>query len=65
MKKTEWYPGEIKPVRKGWYEIHGFGLTRGIRFYWTGQIWKQYPSSHTRAVFFASDMWRGLTEQAA
>jgi hypothetical protein len=58
---TDWFPGEVKPVRVGWWERKipfSFDLQSGCmttRTYWDGSKWdSQYQSLP----------WRGLVEEA-
>ena len=67
MKKTEWYPGNVKPVRKGWYEWQP-GLKKAISedyCYWNGVEWGQsaygthpYPKEAQNWGY-----WRGILKE--
>ncbi len=71
MKVTEWFPGDVKPVRRGVYE-RDFG-GGGLRFYsfsrWTGSLWAYRAETPEKAAYekFISLNnnlpWRGLTEK--
>lgn len=38
--KTDWYPGAVKPVRRGLYERWFTGDSYRVRFsYWNGRFW--------------------------
>ena len=56
VNKTPWYPPEIKPVRKGWYECSVCYDTH----LWTGKIWVFSDGTKVTVPF----QWRGLTEKA-
>jgi hypothetical protein len=68
--KTEWYPGDVKPRRKGVYERQIFFGHEIIRFsYWSG-IWggwadsiEQARSNRNRASEVQDAPWRGLAEK--
>lgn len=62
MKKTEWYPAHVKPVRKGWYEIDLGFKKFGDFAYWTGKSWS-WGTGASR-LFNQNRQWRGLTEPA-
>ena len=54
-QKTQWFPGNLKPVHSGNYEIqigHGSGTTKAI---WSNGKWS-VPNQSVSA-------WRGLTEK--
>jgi hypothetical protein len=56
MKLTPWYPGNIKPVREGWYEVRcEFKNVCGGMHYWNGKWWDVPPFGET----FARP-WRGV-----
>lgn len=58
MTKTEWYPEDVRPVRKGYYEVKCFLCDA---HYWTGKEWRvdRLASSDTYPL-----PWRGLTQGA-
>jgi len=72
-KKTPWYPRDVEPVRKGWYEGKASsgvwlstedGKARKIApRYWNGKVWKwRNPIGQlNRATIWH---WRGLTKEA-
>ena len=59
MKKTAWYPKNIKPVRTGWYEVQGCSwyIVCTGRHYWDGERWAFLGSS----IPVPALPWRGLT----
>jgi hypothetical protein len=71
MKFTEWYPGHIKPFRKGVYQQRcGQGREIGYQK-WDGTRWSDwYPTIEgaEKSKNFAiscnqNDPWRGLTKE--
>ena len=71
MVKTRWYPGSIKPVRKGWYERQGSrAFDVNIISYWNGHKWIQgwfvgcpVPSVHKGPTSTRQDLkWRGAAQ---
>ena len=58
-KLTPWFPPEIKPVRKGWYECRCCTDT----FYWTGERWLMMPGGGFSSIQNIS--WRGLASPPA
>lgn len=64
-KVTEWFPGDVKPARKGVYERE---LNAANRFsYWNGEKWMSSgftPAEAMRHYGLVSDWqfkgWRGL-----
>ncbi|WP_421883192.1 hypothetical protein [Methylibium sp.] len=63
MKLTEWFPGKVKPARRGWYEVRCeyemFG--GGERLYWNGSNW---ISNGLKSDFGqCCDTWRGLAKK--
>jgi hypothetical protein len=60
-KLTPWYPATVKPVRVGWYEYTGWGLS--VRFfdrrYWTGKGWR-FSWERRSYSGLQGDEWRGL-----
>jgi hypothetical protein len=68
MKKTKWYPGNVKPVHVGVYETEPLYNSKRFQF-WNGQWWG-YPAHTIQRAFDwryvrstnQSDAWRGLTE---
>jgi hypothetical protein len=66
MKKTEWFPPHIKPVRKGHYECRrpGFPYTLGLD-YWNGTFWCEARSKKPFSTSLQNTYeWRGLKEEA-
>ena len=70
MKLTPWYPPEVKPVRKGVYEVC-FTALPWYR-YWDGRFWwngsfSPFDAFNRRAERFVNgeckDDWRGLAEE--
>lgn len=59
MKKTEWFPADVKPVRIGLYETKGYLLTN-MRL-WTGLEWIT-PHGRVECVIQERE-WRGLAEK--
>ncbi len=70
MKLTEWFPGDVKPVRKGVYQkMCGHGKELGYQ-YWDGAnwgYWEETPDAAVRergkAVETEFEEWRGLAEK--
>lgn len=56
---TDWFPSDIKPVRRGWYECEACD---GRRHYFDGSVWRQSDetSSYEYQVPFG---WRGLARK--
>lgn len=62
LKLTDWFPGDVKPVRVGVYQ------TNSHRFqYWNGQWWGFFMPNPEAALKFRSSKsasqarrWRGL-----
>ena len=70
MKKTEWFPACIKPVRVGEYEVNRPCMPSErwaqCRMFWNGNRW-QYPDrgyTDFGTVHESGGEWRGLTEKA-
>jgi hypothetical protein len=68
-KRTLWYPGDMKPHRKGVYEMID-GKDKGYQ-YWNGEFWGLWSTSPDRAVdnrrgvsTWQNLPWRGLEEKA-
>ena len=58
---TEWYPVDIKPMRKGEYEVDlgklvAWPFPRIVRAEWTGRKWKDSEGESVKDV----EAWRGL-----
>lgn len=72
MRKTRWFPADVKPKRKGWYEsryqING-KYKEPFMVHWDGKTWsfvlangKRFPSWELRPDL--KDQWRGLTKRS-
>ena len=68
MKKTPWFPGNVKPSRPGVYE-RKFGQL-GLRFSkFDGNVWLspapfvEMAERSTSISGYQSDPWRGLAEK--
>jgi hypothetical protein len=59
---SEWYPADVKPVRKGTYEceliIATWPWPAVNRFEWTGRVWKDSEGKTVKGI----KQWRGLAE---
>jgi len=77
MKRTDWIPGTIKPVRVGWYEVrhnpltapnrrNRYRLTDAPRRYFDGVNWRAGWMREEISIFGThfSHEWRGLTRSA-
>lgn len=58
---TEWYPVDVKPVRKGEYEVDlgklvAWPFARIVRAEWTGRTWKDEDGKKIKVI----ESWRGL-----
>lgn len=76
MKKTEWYPSHVKPVREGVYEVlmqviedrlGGQAIEQGFCYFGRGgwAVIKSTPEeAKARGLILGSQhkAWRGLTE---
>lgn len=68
MKVTQWFDGDVKPVRAGVYEASFFG---GLVYFfnWDGDHWGMGADTPaiaaSRPPGFSNqpDMWRGLAEK--
>lgn len=72
MKKTEWFPVEMKPARPGWYEAKYDSSTEHIDMrYFDGYVWKRpLFDGHLEVCHFGNvktnesrEEWRGLAEK--
>lgn len=72
MKKTEWFPADVKPVRFGIYECDRYipadkdePARRQRRFLEFDYLGWRYPEHGLPAMMFVSqhDKWRGLAEK--
>ena len=55
MKKTDWYPPNIKPVREGLYEVGSDELS--VKVYWDGKHWIRGNGTE---LPLQEVCWRGL-----
>ena len=60
MKLTPWYPGTVKPVRKGWYQrkYRHFGPSM---CYWDGKKFSALEYRHDYS-FTQNLPWRGVAK---
>lgn len=62
---TPWFPADVKPVRKGVYEVRDFNIEKEYSF-WDGVEWKarQLTPSHAalrlHKAHTQEKKWRGL-----
>ena len=71
MKLTPWFPPEVKPVRKGVYEIRDDSLGMTFYAYWSGYFFgggmcERQDAADARWAFTINDSvsaWRGLAEK--
>ena len=72
-KLTPWFPGSVKPVRKGVYMLRsGTGRVVGYQ-YWNGKHWGYWCDTVEEAAAskgcgyaateFQNDAWRGLAQE--
>lgn len=68
-KLTPWFPGNVKPVRKGVYQRRAGFL--GSYSYWNGRFWclgdnTPLAAKDSVAISYASEaqsaLWRGLAQ---
>jgi putative component of toxin-antitoxin plasmid stabilization module len=59
MRLAPWYPGTVKPVRKGVYDFR-FPNGAILRLRWDGRRWKTWANNVL--IVIAEDKWRGLAE---
>lgn len=70
MKVTPWFDGEIKPVRKGVYQLFNGTQTMIGYQYWDGEYWYEWDVSPEIAAkikwpaasCFQNDKWRGIAK---
>jgi hypothetical protein len=68
MKKTDWFPGDVAPVYRGYYQRKYNMFDDPQTFdYWTGKFWCYGNSKPYGAHKCLNQrrLWRGLTEKAA
>lgn len=58
-KLTDWFPGDVKPARKGIYQ-RDYGID-SIEDYWSGRVWR-YAENGT-VCLSQNRPWRGLAEK--
>lgn len=74
VKCTQWYPGDVEPVRKGVYQRNLF-YQRECQYlitysYWNGEFWGSYSHQSPRAAFgfrrvrsgYQNLGWRGVAK---
>lgn len=67
-KLTPWFPGDVKPARKGIYQ-RLYPYDKVQHCYWTGRSWRAgtWHAGNSMVVKFASDhqrlSWRGLASK--
>lgn len=64
MKKTDWFPPEIKPVHVGGYESipsRAASVYADLRARWDGKCWRWVNSG--KKCLIQSRKWRGLAEK--
>jgi hypothetical protein len=71
MKKTPWFDGKTKPVRKGVYEVKNMWFGEAYA-YWTGKKWCWAEKTIKEAANFPMlegamqcKTWRGLIKDYA
>ena len=57
METTDWYPENVKPIHKGWYECRCCNHF----YYWCGDAWRHSKTTKYRNAVYGG--WRGLTKQ--
>ena len=68
MKYTEWYPGHIKPYRKGVYQQWcGLGKELGYQR-WDGKHWSAWTKTIEETLLCkccldTQDPWRGIKKE--
>jgi hypothetical protein len=63
---TDWYPVDVRPARKGEYEVDlgkdiVWPFARIVRADWTGRTWKDSEGNTIKGI----EAWRGLAEDPA
>ena len=71
MKLTPWFPGHIKPVRIGWYQVtsgnlhfNSKGFLGGSRRFWDGDTWRAGWLNEKVSIMgtHPEHKWRGVTK---
>ena len=68
MKLTEWYPGTVKPVRKGVYQRLNPLTGNTVYSNWTGKYWHAYTDrlfdakNRKELSQFQNLAWRGVAK---
>ena len=60
MTRTPWFPGTVKPVRVGLYEVEDCGWV--YLDYFDGEYWRDVETGYRWN--YQNFEWRGLTEEA-
>lgn len=63
MKKTAWFPGNVKPVHVGLYEQKHYSVDCIEMYYWDGTSW--YLKNLPVECNDQNRPWRGLMSDAA
>lgn len=75
MKKTDWFPHQIKPIRVGVYQIKNPITGEPVYAHWGGKYWGYYKGEFNDAIAYELDfdllvdqpdqdkVWRGLAEK--
>lgn len=67
MKRTQWFPASINPVRVGWYDVRCRHRMYGYpeeRIWFNGSKWGYSPDTTAPCSFGRScDSWRGLAKK--
>jgi len=69
MKKTKWFPADIKPVRAGWYETKSQLENQISKFRWffdgNEWVWFYYESTlqGKNRCNCQNRVWRGLAKK--
>lgn len=60
---SPWFPPNVKPVHRGWYDATVFAAPKFLppRFYWNGEVW--WNGNENRAVMHQKRFWRGLARK--
>lgn len=63
--KTDWFPAEVNPVRKGFYETKLAGVDEIWLRYWDHNSWWYDGAVEFVECIVQDREWRGLTEEGA